>query len=387
MPDQAIPPVLRALLDAGGALARRTATTKVALAKLADVLDPELVPGDVRDRVRAELERAHAEAAVPLSRKELERELESAWGTKPGKVLDALDEEPLSVGPGAQVHVGELDGTRVAVKVRRPGLDRNVRSDLSLLDALVPAIRAAFPALDAGGILRAARELALDELDLEHQAGTMRSVARALRGAEGVSAPKALGEHCAPSVLVTELVAGRPLVPDPPAGAAATLLRAHAAVARAGWVLYDVTPSHVLVLDDGTLGLLGTGKAAPVDAGRVALAREAVRAARADDPGAFAATVSGLLPEEQARRAHALGQELGAPLLDGPAALDARLAARTIARAADRIPEGLAIGAAATPAPGDVAAGRGLGQLAATLARLGQTEDWPALALDALEDR
>jgi predicted unusual protein kinase regulating ubiquinone biosynthesis (AarF/ABC1/UbiB family) len=34
-----------------------------------------------------------------------------------------------------------LDGTRVAVKVQRPGLARVVRQDLGLLDALVGPLR------------------------------------------------------------------------------------------------------------------------------------------------------------------------------------------------------------------------------------------------------
>jgi hypothetical protein len=381
----AVPPVLRAVLETGRAIATRSSSASVALAKVASVLDPDLLPPEIRDRTRAELDEAVAKAVRPLSAKDVEKVLKEAWSTAPGKVLDDLDPEPLAVRAASQVHRAELDGTPVAVKVRRPGLDRAVRADLGLLDALIPPLRAAFPRLDAGALLRAAREMALDELDLEHEAATSRTVGRALRGVEGVTVPRALSEHCAPAVLVTELLEGRPLLPDPPATAGATLLRAHGAAARAGWVLYDPAPEHVLVLGDGTLGLLGTGTAAPLDRARLDAGLAALRALREGDEDAWLAATGTLaiLPQDAARRAFAEGRELAAPLLDGPVALDAPLAAGVLTAGARRVEALLPIASAASPAAADVAASRGLGQLAALLARLGQTEDWTRLAEEA----
>jgi len=62
---------------------------------------------------------------------------------------------------------------------------------------------------------------------------------------------------------------------------------------------------------------------------------------------------------------------------DGPAL------AEVTKRAFGKVGELLAIGAKATPQPSDLATGRMLGQLVATLSRLGATEDWAAIARDA----
>lgn len=312
-------------------------------------------------------------------------------GRAPGKVLESLEREPVAVTPGAQVHRATRadDGVAVAVKVLRPGLAGAVRNDLALLDVLAAPLGAVFGAMDAGAVLREVRETALDELDLEHEASTQRAVKRALRGVEGLVVPTPDLELSAAGVLVGEWLDGPTLTqaaPGDPAAVARTLVAAHVAAARAGFVLTDARPGHVVLLDRDGVGLLGAGLARPADKARVAAALDALVAFRSEDQDGFAEIVSGrlaLLPEGDAIKAYGLGAVLLDGLVSGEARLDGPALAGVTARALDHLTAGLALAATVTPAPGDLAVARSVGQLAGVLSRLGATADWGGLVLEA----
>jgi predicted unusual protein kinase regulating ubiquinone biosynthesis (AarF/ABC1/UbiB family) len=188
-------------------------------------------------------------------------------------------------------------------------------------------------------------------------------------------------------VLVSDLLDGTTLAdgarPKDAGAASRVLVEAfRAAALDAGLAPADPRPSHVVVMEDGALGLLGAGVARPVDRDRARLALDALDALTADEPERFAATVegSGLLPRAEALTAHALLRELLADFLGGPATLDAGALLALADRAAEEMPDLFALATAAAPQPQDLALGRMLAQLVNVLARLEATEDWPALA-------
>jgi predicted unusual protein kinase regulating ubiquinone biosynthesis (AarF/ABC1/UbiB family) len=302
-------------------------------------------------------------------------------------VLDDLDlDAPVAITPLAQVHRGALGGAPVAVKVRRAGLDNAVRADLSLLDALRPPLRGAFPSLDAGMLLRRIREQALDELDLEHEAAQQRAVGRALRDVEGVVVPTTHSELAGGAVLVSGWLDGPTLAdhdPADPSAVAEALVAAHVTAARGGLVLIDPRPNHVVLLEDGRVGLLGTGNAVAADRGRLSGLLTLPAALRDADPAPFARAVHaelGLLPDAaSAHDAHALLRELLGDLVAGPARVDGAALETVGARALRRLPEVFALLARGAPDPGDIWLARGMAQLAAVLSVIGAEEDWVAL--------
>ena len=383
-----LPPALRALVDVGAALARQAPSSRIAIVRAGGVFDPASLPPALRADVEREVQAARDAVCEELRPREVERLLKEAWGRPAAKVLDELDPEPLAVRPASQVHRGEVEGVAVAVKVRRPGVERAVRTDLALLDALAAPLRAAFPSLDAGAVLRDLRELTLDELDFEHEASQQRRVARAVRGVPGVTVPRPHLELSESGVLVSDLLDGETLAdgtqPPDPAGAARALVAAfRAAALGAGLAPIDPRPSHVLVRPDGSLGLLGAGVARPVDRDRGARALDAfIALAEAGGAEAFASIVAdaGLLAAAQAREAHALLRDVLGDLLDGPARLDVDALLTVGERAIAALPGLTALASAASPQPQDLALGRMLGQLVAVLARMQPTEDWVALA-------
>jgi predicted unusual protein kinase regulating ubiquinone biosynthesis (AarF/ABC1/UbiB family) len=380
---------VRALLDAVLALVRRSSSGTVALAALAGVVDPHAVPAAYRSRVRRELDAAVQAASEPAPFARAERELRAAWGSPPSAVLDGLDPEPLAVTPSAQVHRGELDGAAVAVTVRRPGLEAAVRSDLGLLDALAPPLVRVFGALDAGALLREARERVLDDVDLEHAAETQRRLGRAARRLDRVRVPGVRTELAAPGVLVADLLEGPTLAaaaPADPGAAARALVAFHLGAPRAvGLAPGDPRPDHVVLLGDGRIGLLGTGAAAPVDRDRFVTFLDGLQALQEADRAGFVGAVERmrLLPAAEAGAAYDLLDDLFGALLRGPVRLDAGVLCDLTERALAALPDAMPLIARLTPGPSDLGPLRMLVQLAFLLGRLGATEDWCALTLAA----
>ena len=81
-------------------------------------------------------------------------EIDRALGGPAADVFSSLDTQPVASASVAQVHFGVLrDGTEVAVKVLRPGVERAIARDVALLrTAAVPIVApppARFPANDS----------------------------------------------------------------------------------------------------------------------------------------------------------------------------------------------------------------------------------------------
>jgi ubiquinone biosynthesis protein len=383
-----LPRALVALGEVAGQLVRRSSSGKVALARLADVLPPGAIPDAIRGEVVSRLASAREEVLVPLAFKQVEKTLKSAWDQAPAKVLDEIDPEPLAVRAGAQVHAGELDGRPVAIKVLRPGLAASVRADLVTIDVLAGPLGSLFPGTDVGAFIRVAREMGLEELDLEHEAGQQRQVRRALRGLSGsVVVPETFTDLAAAEVMVSERLDGPTLEqaePEDPSAAARAILTAHLTAWRLGGLaLTDPKPGHVVLLGDGRVGLLGTGVARAADPARAGAVIDALVALRDDDAEAFAElahTDLGVLSLDDGRDAHRLAAYALGDLVRGPARLDEAALAASAERLAGRLGVFLRLGARATPDPDDLAPARMIGQLVLLLSRLRATEDWARLA-------
>jgi predicted unusual protein kinase regulating ubiquinone biosynthesis (AarF/ABC1/UbiB family) len=381
---------LDALITVGLRLARSAPSGRVALAQVERSIELDWVPLPWGETIVAELRAAADAACEPIPFRQVERLLRDAWGAKPTEELDALESEPVAVTPGAQVHRGKLDGGPVAVKVLRPGLAASVRQDLALLEGLLSPLAAAFPAVDAGALIREVRERVLDELDLEAEANAQRRFHRALRRHPFLVVPAPVTRLAQPSVTVSEWIDGVPLrdAADPD-DAAAKLIAFSFGAHRFGLIHADIDPDDVRVLNDGRLAILDFGAVAAVRAERVEMSVRLLDAFAADDADALGQALEelGILPASLGSVAldlarHALGHLVGTVpySLDSDAVIAAR----------DRLleqPEALAqlIGAGSLP-PEDLWPARGLAQTFSAIARVGATGAWLALTRDALRD-
>jgi predicted unusual protein kinase regulating ubiquinone biosynthesis (AarF/ABC1/UbiB family) len=392
MPDDARRRI-DALLEVIRRLATATPSGRIALARLASVLDLSLVPEPARERVRAELDAAVAAATEPIPAARVQEILRAAWGAPASSELDDLSPEPVATTATSQVHRAILDGDPVAVKVLRPGIATAVRQDLVVLDGLLRPLAAALPRIDAQALLGEARERILDELDFEHEAGVQRQVHRALRGVPELIVPAPVTRLSHEHVLVSEWVDGTPLTAlseqperDP---AAALLVRFVIGGVRAGIVHADANPADLLLTPDGRLAILDFGATARVSRAGADHALAAVSAFAGGDAVQLGAALAGLgvLPAERgpaalAFAAHALG-ELGD---EAPSRLDNRALLAVARRGGTRPDRALELLLAANLPADQLWPLRALAQLVGTVAGLGATAPWRSLVAQALRD-
>lgn len=141
--------------------------------------------------------------------------IEEAFGQPLETLFSQFEPEPFAAASVAQVHRARLhDDTEVVVKVRRPGVVAQVKSDLRLLRLLARILQAIWPTLRKQQPLELIGELGnqlLAEIDLEHEARNMRRLLPSIEGVAGVTMPQVIDPYVSSSVLVQELSRGAPI--------------------------------------------------------------------------------------------------------------------------------------------------------------------------------
>jgi ubiquinone biosynthesis protein len=186
-------------------------------------------------------------------------------------------EQPVSVSdqaivnlPLAQLHAARLpDGSRVAVRVRRPGVTRHLLSDTRLSASLLAPLQSLLPqmgGLQPLGFVQLTTRQTIEAVDFRLEA--LNSVELGLvvesSGIEGLHLSRPHPEYVTERVLVSELRVGTPLS-DPAASpdplrtlSALTALTLQSALIH-GVFWADPAPDHVLVLPDGSIAIVGVG--------------------------------------------------------------------------------------------------------------------------------
>ncbi|MDY7081397.1 MAG: AarF/UbiB family protein, partial [Halobacteria archaeon] len=105
--------------------------------KLGQILStrPDVLPQEYIDELM-ELQ----DDVPPADYDELEKVIESDLGD-PDEVFDYVDEDAISGASLGQVHEGKYRGERVAIKVRRPGVESLVEADLHVLHFTLPILQ------------------------------------------------------------------------------------------------------------------------------------------------------------------------------------------------------------------------------------------------------
>ncbi|HEY0615225.1 MAG TPA: AarF/UbiB family protein [Candidatus Elarobacter sp.] len=134
-------------------------------------------------------------------------------GGLPETIFAAFDPVPLASASIGQVHAARLvDGRDVVVKVRKPGVDTLVQTDLEILAELIDTWAPRLPALkhhDAKGVLREFSDSLLSELDYRREAANERFFKNAFANEPGFLIPDVVGEYSTGRVLTHERVEGR----------------------------------------------------------------------------------------------------------------------------------------------------------------------------------
>lgn len=271
----------------------------------------DLLPAPYREalsRLHSDVPAFPAEVAV--------RAIEAAFDRPLGELFARFEEAPLAAASVAQIHAARLhDGRDVVVKVTRPGIHEQVRTDLRLLRRTVRIAQWIWPPLkrqrplelvdELGGFLR-------DEVDMQHEAQNMRRMATVIDPLPAVTLPHVVDALASRDVLVQERSHGSRLesaygTPAAPALASALLDAYLHQLFGAGVFHADPHPGNLFVLEDGRLCLHDFGSIGVLDpASRLALGGM-VEAIAANDPEEVldSAIALGFFQPHVERRTHA----------------------------------------------------------------------------------
>lgn len=228
-----------------------------------DLLGPGYIEALSRLQDRVKPERPEAIFAL----------LDEELGEKRARIVE-LSETPIAAASVAQVHKGKLDdGSFVAVKIQRPGIEERVERDLALLrifanlTTISPTLRLlALP----GAVERFGRAMEA-QLDFRKEAENNLRFAKNLADLEGVEVPKLHPDLCTKRVLVMEFIEGVRATEPEKVGQNGRELAMRGLdailtmVFRDAFVHADLHPGNILLTHDGRVVLIDLGLVAEID--------------------------------------------------------------------------------------------------------------------------
>lgn len=146
----------------------------------------------------------------PLS--EVELQIERQLGSPVGALFLHFDAAPLAAASMAQVHRAVLkSGAEVVVKVRRPGIEQVIATDLDILMGLAVLAERHLPSwhpFDPVGLVKAFRRTLNREMDFSREGHTIERFAANFRDDPTVHVPRLYRELCGETVLTMEFIDG-----------------------------------------------------------------------------------------------------------------------------------------------------------------------------------
>ena len=235
----------------------------------------DLVPLDIADEL------ARLQDQVPPFPPELAvQEIERSLRKRIEELFSSFEMQPVASASIAQVHLARLhDGTEVAVKVLRPGVERAIARDLALLESVAGLVERWW----SDGRRLKPREVVAefarhldDELDLLREAANASQLGRNFGGSPLLLVPAVYWDLCAQRVMVMERMHGTPISQvqtlrergvDIPALARAGVEIFFTQAFRDGFFHADMHPGNILVATEGEMrgryvaldfGIMGT---------------------------------------------------------------------------------------------------------------------------------
>ena len=158
-----------------------------------------------------ELEKLRSEVA-PMSFDTVRTVLEGEYGTKLEDVFAEIDKTPLGAASIGQVHSAILkDGSKVVVKVQRPGIYDTMHQDIQLLKKAVVVVNFVThinEELDIGMIIDEVWAVAQEEMDFSLEAAHAREFLTNNKDISYVICPKPFDEFSTSKALVEENIDG-----------------------------------------------------------------------------------------------------------------------------------------------------------------------------------
>jgi ubiquinone biosynthesis protein len=174
------------------------------LATRPDLFGPEWI---------AEFEKLQAQAP-PLDFEELRPQIEADLGAPLREIFAEVDTTPLAAASVAQVHRATLkDGTKVVLKIQRPGIRPNIEADMRLLAHLASLAERHVPQLAAFRPQKVVQQFAKSlqsELNFTTEGHNAEQVASNFEGDDRILIPRIYWEWTRERINVQEFVDGIP---------------------------------------------------------------------------------------------------------------------------------------------------------------------------------
>jgi len=231
----------------------------------------DLVPLDIADEL-AKLQ----DQVPPFAAEDVLEIIFQSYGKAPHQVFAEFNPVPIASASVAQVHFATLpNGTPVAVKILRPGIEATIRNDIALLDAAAFLLEK----LWSDGKRLRPREVVAEfarhvhqELDLMLEAANCSQLRRNFSDARLLLVPEVYWDFCREQVMVMQRMSGTPISQmdvlraqglDIPKLARNGVEIFFTQVFRDGFFHADMHPGNIQVSSDGRyialdFGIMGT---------------------------------------------------------------------------------------------------------------------------------
>lgn len=170
----------------------------------------DLMPDDVA------LELAHLQDRVPpFPGEQAVAVIEKSLGQPVAELFAEFETEAMASASIAQVHAATLnDGTKVVVKVARPGLERVITDDVKLLQTIAKLVHRYVPdgrRLRPMEVVEDYRHTIFDELDLQREGANTSQLRRNFQDSDLLYVPEVFWDYTRRHVLVMERIHGIPV--------------------------------------------------------------------------------------------------------------------------------------------------------------------------------
>ncbi|HUG70843.1 MAG TPA: AarF/UbiB family protein [Pirellulaceae bacterium] len=168
-------------------------------------LQPDILPFEYCYALYGLLDRVH-----PVAVEEIEEVFRMEIGRSPSDVFDEFDRKPIASGSIGQVHVGWLNGSKVAVKIQRPDTQAGFHRDVKLMKSLVWFIKRLHITPLAWMIdpLTEFADWTVEELDFRSEARYMKQLRRNAAENSRERIPAMYPEYSTERVLVVDFLEG-----------------------------------------------------------------------------------------------------------------------------------------------------------------------------------
>lgn len=165
---------------------------------------PDIIP----QKYTEELQKLE-DSAPEFSYQTAEQIIEEEIGTEQ---FQNIEKEPLAAASIAQVHRATLkSGEKVIIKIRRPGIKKEVQTDLEIIEYLATKIENHFSKAKSLQLQKTVEEFSRwtrEELDLKREQENAKLFRENLADEERLTAPKTYSEYTTEKVLVMEYIEG-----------------------------------------------------------------------------------------------------------------------------------------------------------------------------------